>query len=41
MNQRERILAVLQPKEPDRVPLFEIWIDAPIPNLSSPISLDR
>ncbi|MCB0112930.1 MAG: hypothetical protein KDD84_02515 [Caldilineaceae bacterium] len=28
MKPRERILAALQHKEPDRVPLFEIWIDA-------------
>ncbi len=27
MNSRERVLAALQHKEPDRVPRFEIWID--------------
>jgi hypothetical protein len=25
---RERVFAVLQHREPDRVPSFEIWIDA-------------
>lgn len=28
MNPRERVLAALQHREPDRVPRFEIWIDA-------------
>jgi uroporphyrinogen decarboxylase len=28
MKHRERVLAALQHKEPDRVPRFEIWIDA-------------
>jgi uroporphyrinogen decarboxylase len=28
MKSRERVLAALQHKEPDRVPRFEIWIDA-------------
>ncbi len=28
MSRRHRILSVPQHKEPDRVPLFEIWIDA-------------
>jgi uroporphyrinogen decarboxylase len=33
MNPRERIMAALDHREPDRVPRFEIWIDALWPEL--------
>jgi uroporphyrinogen decarboxylase len=40
MKPRERVLAALQHREPDRVPRFEIWIDALLNELgqSDPIS---
>ena len=28
MNSRERVLAVLSGRTPDRIPRFEVWIDA-------------
>lgn len=30
MNSRERVITVLQHKQPDRVPLMELWIDAKV-----------
>ncbi len=33
MNPRERVMAALERREPDRVPRFEIWIDALWPEL--------
>lgn len=40
MNPRERVMAALEHREPDRVPRFEIWIDALWPELGQGDSAD-
>ena len=35
MDPRERVLTTLQHKEPDRVPLFEAWIESEIIELNT------